>query len=42
MKHRWKKENKTHDPMVVSSNPGIVYWMDIVSHLCVVKIVMCV
>ena len=27
---------------VVSSNPGTIYWMDIFSHLFVVKIVMCV
>ena len=27
---------------VVSSNPGTVYWMDIFSHLFVVKIAMCV
>ena len=29
-------------PKVVSSNPSTVYWMDIFSHLFVVKIVMCV
>ena len=33
---------KTHVPKVVSLNPGNVYWMDIFSHLFVVKIVMCV
>ena len=27
--------------MVISSNPGLVYWMDIFSHLFLVKIVMC-
>ena len=32
----------THIPKVVSSNPGTIYWMDIFSHLFVVKIVMCV
>ena len=30
------------DQKVVSSNPGTGYWMDICSHLFVVKIVMCV
>ena len=28
----------THVPKVVGSNPGTVYWMDIFSHLFVVKI----
>ena len=26
----------------MSLNPGIVYWMDIFSHLFVVKLIMCV
>ena len=33
---------ETHVPKVVSLNPGTLYWMDIFSHLFVVKIVMCV
>ena len=33
---------ETDVPKVMSSNPGIIYWMDISSHLFVVKIVMCV
>ena len=33
---------ETHVPKTVSSNPGIIYWMDIFSHLFAVKIVMCV
>ena len=33
---------ETHVPKVVSLNPSTVYWMDIFSHLFVVKIVMCV
>ena len=31
---------ETYVPNVVSSNPSIVYWMDIFSHLFVVKIVL--
>ena len=31
---------ETHVPKVVGSNPGTVYWMDIFSHIIVVKIVM--
>ena len=33
----WKE---TRVPKVVGSNPGTVYWMDIFSHILVVKIVM--
>ena len=33
---------ETYVPNVVSSNPSIVYWMDIFSHLFVVKIVLVV
>ena len=29
---------ETHVPKVVGSNPGTVYWMDIFSHIFVVKI----
>ena len=29
-----------HFPKVVGSNPGTIYWMDIFSHIFVVKIVM--
>ena len=29
---------KTHVPKVVGSNPGTVYWMEIFSHIFVVKI----
>ena len=36
---RWEE---THVPKVVSSNPSTVYWINIYSHLSVVKIVMCV
>ena len=38
-------EMETRVTNVVSSNPGTIYWMDIMdifSHLFVVKIVMCV
>ena len=31
---------ETHIPKVVSSNPGTIYWVDISSHIFVVKIVM--
>ena len=30
---------ETHVPKVVGSNPSTVYWMDIFSHLFVVKVV---
>ena len=29
---------ETHVPKVVGSNPGTVYWIDIFSHIFVVKI----
>ena len=35
----WSRE-ETCNQKVVSSNPGTVYWMDIFSHLFVVRIVM--
>ena len=31
---------ETHVPKVVGLNPGAIYWMDIFSHIFVVKIVM--
>ena len=31
---------ETHIPKVVGSNPGTLYWMDILSHISVVKIVL--
>ena len=37
----WWLWEETHIPKVVGSNPDTVYWMDIFSHLFVVKIVMC-
>ena len=36
---KWLWE-ETHVQKVMGSNPDTVYWMDIFSHLCVVKIVM--
>ena len=38
---KWLWE-ETHVPKVVGSNPGTIYWVDIFSRLCVVKIVICV
>ena len=35
----WLLED-THVPKVVSSNPSSAYWMDIFSHLFVVRIIM--
>ena len=31
---------ETHVPMIVGLNPNTVYWMDIFSHIFVVKIIM--
>ena len=36
---KWLWE-ETHVPKVVGLNPGTIYWMDIFSHIIVVKIVM--
>ena len=38
---KWLWE-ETHVQKVVSLNPDTVYWMDICSHLFVVKITICV
>ena len=34
----WWLWEETHVPKVMGSNPGTVYWMDIFSHIFVVKI----
>ena len=36
----WWLWEETLVPKVMGSNPGTVYWMDILSHIFVVKIVM--
>ena len=33
---------ETHFPKVVSLNPCTIYWMDIFSHLFILKIRMCI
>ena len=38
----WLLWKENHDPEVVSSNPGTMYWMSFFAYLFVVKFVMCV